>query len=175
MLCSHNGSLVGCAYCEMAAVWGARHVVQCSQHLRLSLHKLNSPTAGVLRVCKTFGQAGSLIAVHPTQSQTSATQIHARVRCEVVTRRAQQQLARAEARRHVVCGLLAAMTRVDDVVRLIRGAPDTAAARAALMADIQLTAVQVGKYSFQCHVACAFLCCCGCCCDSDLVHMPRCA
>jgi len=63
-------------------------------------------------------------------------------RCDILIKRAQNQLGKAQDRLHLVSGFLAAMARLDDVVQLIREAKDTAAARAALMNDIQLSVTQ---------------------------------
>ncbi len=53
---------------------------------------------------------------------------------EVVTRRSQFRLAKAEARAHIVEGLLKAIDMLDAVIAAIRGSEDRPAARAALMA-----------------------------------------
>ncbi|KAF5833451.1 DNA gyrase, A subunit [Dunaliella salina] len=63
-------------------------------------------------------------------------------RCDILMKRAQNQLGKAQERLHLVSGFLAAMARLDDVVQLIREAKDTAAARTALMNDIQLSVTQ---------------------------------
>jgi DNA gyrase subunit A len=51
----------------------------------------------------------------------------------VVTRRTQYRLEKAEARLHIVEGLLKAVDMIDAIVKTIRGSKDRAAARAALM------------------------------------------
>ncbi len=53
---------------------------------------------------------------------------------EVVTRRTKFLLARARDRAHVLVGLAIAVANIDEVIRLIRSAPNPAAAREALMA-----------------------------------------
>ncbi|HEY7931388.1 MAG TPA: DNA gyrase subunit A, partial [Acidimicrobiales bacterium] len=53
---------------------------------------------------------------------------------EVVTRRTQFRLRKAEARAHIVEGLLKAIDMLDQVIATIRGSDDRAAARASLMA-----------------------------------------
>lgn len=65
-------------------------------------------------------------------------------RYDVVARRSAHRLAKAEARLHVVDGLLIALARIDDVVRVIRAAKDTAAARAALIRKFALSDIQAG-------------------------------
>jgi DNA gyrase subunit A len=52
---------------------------------------------------------------------------------EVVTRRTQYRLRKAEARAHIVEGLLKAIDMLDQVIATIRGSDDRPAARAALM------------------------------------------
>jgi len=53
---------------------------------------------------------------------------------EVVTRRTKFELAKARDRGHVLVGLAVAVANIDEVIRLIRAAPDAAAAREQLMA-----------------------------------------
>jgi DNA gyrase subunit A len=53
---------------------------------------------------------------------------------EVVTRRTQYRLRRAEERAHIVEGLVKALDMIDAVIELIRGAADVETARAGLMA-----------------------------------------
>ena len=52
---------------------------------------------------------------------------------DVVTRRTKYDLAKAEARAHILEGLLKALDHIDEIVAIIRGSADTAAARVALM------------------------------------------
>jgi DNA gyrase subunit A len=54
---------------------------------------------------------------------------------EVVTRRSQYRLDKAQARAHIVEGLLKALDMLDLVIATIRGSDDRAAARSALMAE----------------------------------------
>jgi len=53
---------------------------------------------------------------------------------EVITRRTKFELGKARERAHILLGLVIAVTNLDEVVRLIRAAPNPAAARAALLA-----------------------------------------
>src|SRR6201996_4815683 len=53
---------------------------------------------------------------------------------EVVTRRTKFELAKARDRGHVLVGLAVAVANIDEVIRLIRAAPDASAARIELMA-----------------------------------------
>ena len=52
---------------------------------------------------------------------------------EVITRRTKFELNKARERAHILLGLVIAVTNLDEVVRIIRGAPNPAAARAALI------------------------------------------
>ena len=53
---------------------------------------------------------------------------------EVVTRRTKFELTKARDRGHILVGLAVAVANIDEVIRLIRAAPDAAAAREQLMA-----------------------------------------
>ena len=61
---------------------------------------------------------------------------------EVVTRRSRFRLARAEARAHILEGLLKALEHLDEVIALIRGAADPETARNGLMSRFDLTEIQ---------------------------------
>ena len=63
-------------------------------------------------------------------------------RLDVVVRRTEFRLARAEERLHIVAGLLVALEAIDEVVAVIRGSDDTAAAREALMERFDLSHTQ---------------------------------
>jgi DNA gyrase subunit A len=52
---------------------------------------------------------------------------------EVVTRRTRHDLAEARQRGHTLVGLAVAVANIDEVIAMIRAAPDTASARSALM------------------------------------------
>ena len=61
---------------------------------------------------------------------------------EVITRRTQHQLARAEARAHILEGLLVALDKLDAVIRLIRRSKDPDTAREGLIEKFKLTRAQ---------------------------------
>ena len=61
---------------------------------------------------------------------------------EVVTRRTQYELRRAEARAHILEGLLIALDNLDAVIQLIRSSADTDTARAALIDEYELSEEQ---------------------------------
>ena len=58
---------------------------------------------------------------------------------EVITRRTQHQLARAEARAHILEGLLIALDNLDAVIKLIRASADPDAARDGLIDKFELS------------------------------------
>jgi DNA gyrase subunit A len=61
---------------------------------------------------------------------------------EVVTRRLQDELKKAEARAHVLEGYLIALDNIDAIVALIRGADDTDDARTQLISKFALSEIQ---------------------------------
>jgi DNA gyrase subunit A len=61
---------------------------------------------------------------------------------EVVTRRTQYELRRAEARAHILEGLLVALDNLDAVIKLIRGSSDPDAARDGLISQFELSREQ---------------------------------
>src|SRR5262249_36516678 len=61
---------------------------------------------------------------------------------EVIVRRTRFRLARAERQAHVLEGLLVALSHLDEVIALIRGAADPGEARERLMSRFDLTEVQ---------------------------------
>ncbi len=63
-------------------------------------------------------------------------------RFEVVTRRCQYEKRKAEARLHIVEGLLVCQNNIDEVIRLIRGASNTEEAREGLMTRFGLSELQ---------------------------------
>ena len=61
---------------------------------------------------------------------------------DVVTRRTQYDLDKAEARAHIVEGLLKALDHIDEIVQLIKQSPDVATARATLIERFQFSEKQ---------------------------------
>jgi DNA gyrase subunit A len=61
---------------------------------------------------------------------------------EVVERRTRFRLDQAEARAHILEGLIVAVDNIDEVIKLIRGSADTAAARSGLMETFSLSEIQ---------------------------------
>lgn len=61
---------------------------------------------------------------------------------DVIVRRTRFELEKAEARAHIVEGLLRALDVIDQIIATIRSSPDTDAARARLVADFGFSEVQ---------------------------------
>jgi DNA gyrase subunit A len=61
---------------------------------------------------------------------------------DVVTRRTQYELKRAEERDHIVQGLLVALANLDEVIKIIRGSRDADEARTKLMSKFKLSEIQ---------------------------------
>src|SRR5688572_3016467 len=61
---------------------------------------------------------------------------------DVVTRRTQYDLRKAEERDHIVQGLLIALDHLDEVIKVIRGSQDAEAARTKLMSTFKLSEIQ---------------------------------
>ena len=61
---------------------------------------------------------------------------------EVVTRRTQYELSKAEERAHILQGLLIALDNIDRVITIIRGSKTTQIAKEGLIAEFNLTDVQ---------------------------------
>ncbi len=61
---------------------------------------------------------------------------------EVVTRRTQYDLNKAEERAHILQGLLIALDNIDRVIEIIRGSKDVQAAKASLIDEFSLTDMQ---------------------------------
>jgi DNA gyrase subunit A len=104
------------------------------------LNKLFKHTA----LQSTFGyNAVALVdGVPRTLSLLELVQHYLDFQREVVTRRSKHELRKAEERAHVLQGYLVALDNLDEVIRLIRAAPDTDAARESLMAGFDLSEIQ---------------------------------
>ncbi|MEA1902788.1 MAG: DNA gyrase subunit A [Actinomycetota bacterium] len=61
---------------------------------------------------------------------------------EVIERRTQFRLDQAQARAHILEGLIIAVDNIDEVIKLIRGSADTAEARANLIETFELSEIQ---------------------------------
>ena len=61
---------------------------------------------------------------------------------EVIERRTRYRLKRAQARAHILEGLIVAVDNIDEVIAVIRGSEDTVSARSALMDRFPLSEIQ---------------------------------
>ncbi len=92
----------------------------------------------------TYGiQMLALVNGEPrTLSLKRMLQIYIEHRYEVIVRRSQFELDKRRARAHILEGLLKALSSLDAIIRTIRSADDTEAARASLMSHFDLTELQ---------------------------------
>ncbi len=92
----------------------------------------------------TFGaQMLALIDDEPRLlSLKEALTIYIDHRLDIIQRRTTYELAKAEARAHILDGLLIALENIDEVVETIRSSPDTDTARVTLMERFKLTEIQ---------------------------------
>ncbi|HNN14323.1 MAG TPA: DNA gyrase subunit A [Anaerolineales bacterium] len=77
-----------------------------------------------------------------TLTLKQALRVYLDHRLEVVKRRAEFDLDKAKARAHILEGYLVALKNLDEIIELIRSAPDVEAARAKLMKRYKLTELQ---------------------------------
>ena len=63
-------------------------------------------------------------------------------RLDVIVRRTQYRLTRANERSHIVEGLLKALAEIDAVIKIIRGSADVPTARAALISKLAISEIQ---------------------------------
>ena len=92
----------------------------------------------------TFGaQMLALIDEEPVLlSLKQALTLYIDHRLEIIQRRAKFELNKAEARAHILDGLLIALADIDEVIETIRGSADTDIARTELMTRFKLSEIQ---------------------------------
>ena len=92
----------------------------------------------------TFGaQMLALVDNRPVYlSLKTALEVFIKHRLEVIERRADFDLRKAKARSHILEGLLIALLNLDEVIRIIRNAPDSDAAKTQLMERFHLDDIQ---------------------------------
>jgi DNA gyrase subunit A len=71
-----------------------------------------------------------------------ALRVYLEHRLTVIRRRSEYDLEKARARAHILEGYLVALKNLDEVIKLIRGAPDVETARKKLMKRFKLTEIQ---------------------------------
>ena len=121
---------------------GLRIVIECKRDAMASvvLAKLYKYTPlqtsyGVNNVCLVNGRPRTL-----NLKQLIAEFIKFRV--EVVVRRTQYELRKAQERAHILEGLLIALDHLDEVIKLIRASRDVETARTGLMSTFELSEIQ---------------------------------
>jgi DNA gyrase subunit A len=77
-----------------------------------------------------------------TLTLKQALRVYLEHRLTVIKRRAEYDLAKAKARAHILEGYLVALKNLDEVINLIRNAPDVETARARLMKRYKLSELQ---------------------------------
>jgi DNA gyrase subunit A len=92
----------------------------------------------------TFGvQMLALINDEPVLlSLKQALTLYIDHRLDIIQRRTKYELNKAEARAHILDGLLIALANLDDVIKTIRNSSDTDSARSTLMERFSLTEIQ---------------------------------
>jgi DNA gyrase subunit A len=90
---------------------------------------------GVINLCLVNGQPKVL-------NLLELLHLHVAQRREVITRRTQFDLARAEERRHLLEGFLIAIEHIDEVIRIIRRSKDVPTAESSLMGKFLLSSEQ---------------------------------
>ncbi len=77
-----------------------------------------------------------------TLTLKQALRVYIEHRLEVIKRRAEFDLEKAKARAHILEGYLVALKHLDEIIELIRSAPDVDTARSRLMKRYKLTEIQ---------------------------------
>lgn len=89
-----------------------------------------------------FNMVAIVDGVPQTLSLKAALEEYVRHRHEVVTRRTKFELAKAEAREHILIGLKIALDNIDEVIKTIRASKDTPTAKLSLMKRFKLSELQ---------------------------------
>jgi DNA gyrase subunit A len=89
-----------------------------------------------------FNMVALVDGVPQTLSLKAALEEFVKHRYEVVTRRTQFELAKAEAREHILIGLKIALDHIDEVIKTIRASKDTPTAKENLMKKFKLSELQ---------------------------------
>jgi DNA gyrase subunit A len=80
--------------------------------------------------------------VPQTLSLKAILEEYVKHRAEVIKRRTQYDLTKAEEREHILLGLKKALDHIDKIIKIIRAAKDVPAAHAALMKEFKFSAIQ---------------------------------
>lgn len=85
---------------------------------------------------------GKLMDVPKTLGLKEQLEIFIAHRVDVVTRRTQHRKDKRDARLHILEGMLKALANIDEVIRIIRAAPDASTAQVSLMKKFKLDEIQ---------------------------------
>jgi DNA gyrase subunit A len=102
---------------------------------RIYEHTPLETSFGVINLCLVDGRPKVL----PLKGLLDSHLAHRRL---ILTRRTKSDLAKAEARLHILEGFITAIDHIDEVIRIIRRAPDVPAAEASLMGKFLLSSEQ---------------------------------
>ena len=102
---------------------------------RLYEHTPLETSFGVINLCLIEGRPKVL----PIRDLLTLHLVHRR---DILTKRTISDLAKAEARRHLLEGFLTAIDHIDEVIRIIRKSPDVGAAETSLMGKFLLSTEQ---------------------------------
>ncbi|MCI4349340.1 MAG: DNA gyrase subunit A [Thermoplasmata archaeon] len=102
---------------------------------RIYEHTMLETSFGVINLCLVDGRP-KVLSLPELLAQ------HLAHRRDILTKRTRSDLGKAEARRHLLEGFLTAIDHIDEVIRIIRKAPDAAAAETSLMGKFLLSTEQ---------------------------------
>lgn len=89
-----------------------------------------------------FNMVALVDGVPQTLSLKNILEEFVKHRVQVVTRRTQFELKKAEAREHILLGLKKALDHIDEIIKLIKASKDTPTAHANLMKQFKFSAIQ---------------------------------
>ncbi len=121
---------------------GLRLVIECKPHV--NPYRVRAELWRRTPLEESFGinNVALVDGVPQTLGIRELCQHYINHRLDVIVRRTQYRLDRAREREHIVEGLLVALDAIDEVIAIIRGSADAAAARVRLMDLLNLSEVQ---------------------------------
>jgi DNA gyrase subunit A len=121
---------------------GLRLVIECKSGV--GPHKLLNTLYRLTPMEESFGinNVALVSGVPSTLGLRSLCQHFIDHRLEVITKRTEYRLRRAQEREHIVVGLLIALDNIDKVIRIIRSAADVPTARSELIQELKLSEIQ---------------------------------
>jgi DNA gyrase subunit A len=121
---------------------GLRLVIECKSGV--GPHKLLNTLYRLTPLEESFGinNVALVSGVPSTLGLRSICQHFIDHRLDVVTKRTQYRLRKAQEREHILVGLLIALDHIDQVIKIIRGAADVPIARSELIQELKLSDIQ---------------------------------